>query len=147
MACEENPLEPVTPPILTAVRELRWQLLSGKAARDAVREYLAAHNDGFSRKIRELLLLREQNTLGDRPTGLTNPYHVAFWDLLQRGLDGHPILEPLSGLETEVDRAARMDLAAHIAELPFKALLPLMFFQFPAFLFLLVVPLLRDLRL
>ncbi len=140
-------MEHVTPPILTAVRELRWQLLSGKATKNAAQEYLTTHNDGFSRKIRELLLLREQNTLESRPKPFHNPYHVAFWDLLQRGLDGHPIVEPLSGLETEIERAAELDMEAHIATLPFKALLPLMFFQFPAFLLLLVVPLLRDLKL
>lgn len=140
-------MEHLTPPLLTAVREIRWQLLSGKSTREAVREYLALYKDEFSRKLREILLLREQSALDPAFRGFANVYQTALWDLLQRGLDGHPILEPLTSLEREIERAAQLDVETHISTLPFKALLPLLFFQFPAFVILLVLPLLRDLQL
>lgn len=140
-------MEHLTPPLLTAVREIRWQLQAGKSSRDAIRGYLHLYKDEYSRKLRELLLLHEQGRLRTAAKSFTNAYQAANWDLLQRGLDGHPILEPLMGLEREVERAAQLDVEAHIAALPFKALFPLLFFQFPAFVTVLVLPLLRELQL
>ncbi len=138
-------MDDLTPPLLTALREVRWQLLSGKSMRDSVAEYVSHHSDPFALKLRELMVLKQQGTLDWATQGFANQYHKAFWNLLARGLSGHPVLEPLSNLEDEVDRAALADLDVHVATLPFKALLPLLFFQFPAFVILLIGPLLREL--
>ena len=45
----------------------------------------------------------------------------------------------------EVEAAAELELQAHVAQLPLKVLLPLLFFQFPAYLLLLLGPVLREL--
>lgn len=140
-------MDDLTPPLLSAIREVKWHLLSGRSVKDSAAEFVRVGRGEFALKLRELLVLREQGTLGDKATAFENPYQRAFWDLLERGLSGHPILEPLVALEDEADRVALNDLDAHVASLPFKALLPLLFFQFPAFVMLLVWPLLRELSL
>ena len=55
-------------------------------------------------------------------------------------------MDALRALETEVESKAEAELDAHVAALPFKVLLPLLLFQFPAYLLLLLGPLLRELQ-
>lgn len=140
-------MDSLTPPLLTALREMRWHLLAGRSVKDAMDAYLQVTNDEFSRKMRELWTLRHQGTLNCGEINLPTHYHRAFWDLLERGLLGQPIVDPMNNLEEEVERVSLRDLEMHVATLPFKALLPLLFLQFPAFIILLIGPLMRELTL
>ena len=79
------------------------------------------------------------------PRGPGGVYARALWDLVDRGLAGEPISSALLALHDEVARAARAELELHVATLPFKMLIPLLLFQFPAHLLLLLGPMLRDL--
>ena len=137
-------MDNLTPPLLTAIREIRWHLLAGRSLKESLLNYLHNHHDELSVKLNELWSLKMQGQLDD---GAEFPSHYAraLWDLIERGHQGQPILEPLMHLEEDVDSAARSDLDMHLATLPFKALLPLLLFQFPAFVILLIGPLLREL--
>lgn len=73
-------------------------------------------------------------------------WQEAFWELLERGCGGQPISEALLQLQEEVEKAVDHELELHIAGLPFKALVPLLLFQFPAFLLLLLGPIVRELQ-
>lgn len=58
---------------------------------------------------------------------------------------GQPVLDHLAALEDEITKAADAELDIHISTLPFKMLIPLLLFQFPAYLVLLLGPALREL--
>jgi len=140
-------MEIVAPPVLIAVQEIVWMLSSGRSVRESVRIYLDHHGDLFAQNLRDRWNLK----LSGQKTTLLPPfeshYQSAFWELIERGCAGQPVLQPLKALEGEIYRAAQREMDAHIASLPFKVLLPLLFLQFPAHLLLLVLPLLRDLAI
>lgn len=136
-------MEDLNPPILTAIREVKWHLGSGKSMKEAFSCYLDGTHDTFSLQLRRRWILKQQGT--DLPP-FSQPLQHAFWELVERGCAGQPSLEALITLELETEKAAQAELDAHIAALPFKVLLPLLFFQFPAYLMLLLGPILRELN-
>lgn len=137
-------MEDLTPPLLTAVREIRWRISSGRSMREAMRMHLDRTHNSFAQTLREWWTLKAQG----RPAGLEKfktHYQRAFLSLVDRGCAGQPTLEHLTALETEIERAAESELELHVATLPFKMLVPLLLFQFPAYLILLLGPVLREL--
>ena len=139
-------MESLIPPLLTAIQSLRLSIGAGRSPKDAFRTYLDENNDGLAAEYRELWLARQADVPADRwPRGPRGVYARALWDLAQRGFAGEPILHALVALDDEVARAARAELELHVSTLPFKMLIPLMLFQFPAHLLLLLGPILRDL--
>ncbi len=138
-------MDDLTPPLLTALRDVRWQLLSGRSTKEAVRNYAFKHSDALASRIGQLWILKQQGTLNLAEINWPNFHQKTFWELLERGFEGQPIVEPLTHLEDEVESVAKHDLDQHLATLPFKALFPLLFLQFPAFVILLIGPLLREL--
>lgn len=139
-------MDDLVPPLLLATREIRFNLLAGRALKDSVGVYLRSHHDEFALRLNELWCLKLQGESEIAESTLPGHRSRALWELLERGLLGEPILEPLQHLENDIEAAATADLETHIATLPFKALIPLLFFQFPAFVILLIGPLLRDLE-
>lgn len=138
-------METLVPPILTATQEVRWLIASGKSMKEAFRLYLESSNDPLAADFRERWTLKWQTKSGPSPHHrLESPYRSALWELVERGCDGQPVLQPLQSLEQEVEAAAQAELELHIATLPFKVLIPLLFFQFPAHLILLLGPMLRE---
>lgn len=136
-------MEDLAPPILTAIREVKWHLGSGKSMKEAFSCYLEDTHDAFSRELRRRWILKQQGTASPP---LRLPLQHTFWELVERGCAGQPSLEALNALEVETEKAAQAELDAHIGALPFKVLLPLLFFQFPAYLMLLLGPIVRELN-
>jgi hypothetical protein len=140
-------MENLTPPLLQAVREVRWAIGSGLSVNEAVRIYLEQASGEFAQRFRAWWLQETQSS-GPRPpppTGTTF-LQAQFFELIRRGRAGQPLSEVLRGLEEEIERSAQAELEMHLAALPFRVLLPLLLFQFPAYLILLLGPLLRDLQ-
>lgn len=71
-------------------------------------------------------------------------HRKAFYKLLIQGMKGSSIYESLIRLETEVQSQVDAELNAYLLKLPIKAMLPLVLLIFPAFLLLLIGPLLLD---
>ena len=139
-------MDSVAPPLLTAVQTLRLGIGGGRSPRDVFRCYLDENNDELAAEYRELWIAMTANVPVDRrPRGPRGMYARAFWDLANRGFAGEPIAGALAALEDEIARAARAQLELHVATLPFKMLIPLLLFQFPAHLLLLLGPMMRDL--
>lgn len=139
-------MESLTPPLLHALREIKWLINSGKPMKEAFQNYLERTHDPFSAHLREYWILKWQSGRTEAPLKpLPTYYQKTFWNLIERGCAGQPTLEALAALEIEVESAAAMELDEHLAALPFKVLIPLLLFQFPAYLLLLLGPLLREL--
>lgn len=137
-------MESVTPPLITAIQSLRWMIAAGRSPKDAVRVYLDENGDDLAHAYRERWIRMASPAPGATPK-LRGVYRIALWDLIERGIGGEPILNPLAALEDEVTRAARAELDLHLLTLPFKMLIPLLAFQFPAHLLLLLGPTLNEL--
>ena len=65
-------------------------------------------------------------------------------EILEMGLRGEPIYQQICSLEEEVFDATKLEIEQFVATLPIKSLIPLLFFQFPAFLALLIGPFLTS---
>ncbi|MGZ3722539.1 MAG: hypothetical protein ACXVA9_06395 [Bdellovibrionales bacterium] len=137
-------MEDMTPPLLGAVREVRWRISSGKSMKESLVLYLEGATSPFAQQVREWWALKNQ---GRAPTDspFTSHFQKAFVNLIERGCAGQPTLEHLNALESEIDSAAQAELELFVATLPFKVLLPMLMFQFPAYLLLLLGPVLREL--
>ena len=113
--------------------------------REAVRQLLESSSSQLTTELGEWWAVRSRERVVNHPKSFISPLRRAVIDTIERGLSGQPTREHLQALEFEVERAANAELEAHISALPFKVLIPLLLFYFPAFLLLLLGPLLRDL--
>ena len=75
-----------------------------------------------------------------------SPKRRYLLEILEVGLKGHGILQTLSSLETELISDCEDEIQHHVANLPLRALVPLMLFIFPSMMLLLVIPLLKLLK-
>lgn len=66
------------------------------------------------------------------------------FELLSQGLKGESVYSQICVLEEELFEASRLEIDEFISTLSVKALIPLLFFQFPAFLVLLFGPFLAQ---
>ena len=140
-------MENLTPPLLRALREVKWSICAGKSMREAFQSYIERNQDPLVSTLRQLWILKNhQGRSPITPPTLKTYYQRTFWDLIERGSNGQPTVEALNALESEVESAAEAELNEHLSALPFKVLLPLLLFQFPAYLLLLLGPLLRELQ-
>jgi len=140
-------MESLTPPVLNLARELHWRIRTGHSMRESVRSALAQDSSAYARRLREWWELQAQNSKHIDPKSyFSSPYQIALADLISRGCAGQPTSETLSSLCDEIENAANDEIETHINSLPFKLLIPLLLFQFPAFLILLIGPLLRELQ-
>lgn len=133
-------MESLTPPPLCAVRELRGHLLAGRSMREAVERYLDAHADCFAQDLRERRLRADRS-----PPPPKSPLRAALLTVIERGCLGDPSTEALATIEEELERAAEHEIELHLAALPFKILIPMLLFNFPGYMLLLLGPLLRTL--
>lgn len=132
---------------LAFIWNIRFALEKGQSLRVAVQEHLQMSQPSmFRRQIHQWWLLKEK---GDSTAKwiqqLENPYRMGLFSILDRGWAGQPILPSLNELEKEFMQVSDHDLACHLQKLPVLCLFPLLLFQFPSFMALLMGPLLRQL--
>jgi hypothetical protein len=139
-------MENLAPP-LSVVLQLQLEMENGHSFRESLRQMLRSHDENdFMKTIREWSVRKSHNqsTLL-LVKSLTSPYRRTLLDLFERGWEGEPILEPLQSIEEEIRIAAQAELDQFIATLPFRAMIPLLLLQFPAYMLLLLGPILSDL--
>lgn len=137
-------MDPLAPP-LKAVLEIRLQIENGTSIMESIRCFTKKYpEDSFAKN---LGLYFFQKEMGKSPSFNFDdkPYRQLLCTILARGLEGEPILEHLKEFEADLCIATHEDLEKHIQKLPFLSLIPLMLFQFPAFILILLGPLLIDL--
>lgn len=138
-------MDDLTPPFLRILRELIFLLESGDSMSVSLPKTMAVGHGEFLANLNHAWALKRQAHPIDIKTIFKNPYYEIFWELVERGLSAQPVVPSLKHLLEEAESLSRADLERHISLLPFKALVPLLFFQFPAFLVLMIGPLLRGL--
>lgn len=135
-------MENLAPPyqfVLSLVQELE----SGVPARIAVKKYVQGARGEFADQLLSWQLLTEQGkgALFQKQKDKMNAFRRSIFDLLDYSLQGVSILEPLHLLEAELREVSEQRLDEHLGKLPFKLMIPLMLFQFPALLILILGPL------
>ena len=133
---------PLAPP-LKAVLEIRLQMENGISIAQSIKNYAQRYPaDEFAKDLNLWLFARETGKKFEKKPGF---YRAALLEILDRGLKGDPIMEYLKDLEKEILEVCKEEMEKHLEKLPYICLIPLMLFQFPAFLLLLIGPLVLNL--
>jgi hypothetical protein len=138
-------MENLAPP-LEMLLSVRWSLEKGDSVRVAVLSYIEEISD--SRWKEDVLLWWSLCQV----RGDTRPFHQHQQSLyrrtvlqtLEQGLAGASIYQQICQLEEETCQACEDEIEKYSALLSIRALIPLLFFQFPAFFILLLGPLLAT---
>ena len=140
-------MDDIAPP-LKCILYIEKALSEGKSLQTGLKKYIASgklssNKEDFFYEIQELL----QTFLMDKsPSELKSKtiYRSALKDLLWSGLKGQSIYKELEGLKEEITRASYADIKTFIDSIALKSTIPLLCLQFPAFLMLLMGPVLTQ---
>ncbi len=137
-------MEGVAPP-LELLLAVKRTLEKGQPTKAGIHLYLKRHEGEFATEVaRWLALLHQGRETQALISGMSSQHRQVLLQLLERGLRGEAIYNVLLTLEEEILEACHEELTNKLARLPFILLVPLLLFQFPAFLLLLFGPLLQN---
>lgn len=137
-------MEDLAPPY-HFILELIYDLESGGSVRTSVKKYLETHNNSFCLFLKQWLNKQQLDGATLLIPKAMSSYQKAIWDLLELSQQGASLMVPLYELEKELRFVCEEQLEQHLALLPYKLMIPLLFFQFPALLLLLMGPLIGQL--
>ncbi len=100
-------------------------------------------NDEFAKNFLQWWQIRQKTQVSE--LSHFNAQHRAIITLLENGLRGQSIYEPLKALEADFIEMCDADIQEHAAKLPLLLQIPLIFLVFPAICILLLVPTLCQL--
>lgn len=126
-------------PLLQFVIQIRLKMEQGESLRTAIKCFVQEHQTDFHPQLLQLL------AQGEVKTQISSPLRSTLYALLARGLAGESILPALSSLEREIKENCEDQIQKFVGALPIRLLIPLLLFQFPAFLILLLGPLVSNL--
>ncbi len=137
-------MEHLAPPYQFTL-DLLYELESGGTARSAVKKYTTQFQNEFCLMLRHWLRLQEFGELVIAEPIFKSSYQKAIWDLLMLSQQGVSLIVPVRELELELRFVCEEQLEQHLATLPYKLMIPLLFLQFPALMVILLGPLLAQL--
>jgi hypothetical protein len=137
-------------PVLRCLIEIQSALQNGEPVRAGLQKFIQSTpgRDEVGEGFRRLLFAWDQG--GDWRAvilRMATPYRRALGEIVVSGLRGQPVLLHLEELRGEIEKACEIEIKRRLELLPMKMLVPLLLFQFPAFLLLLFGPLLGRLIL
>jgi len=145
LVSSEVSVEYLAPPLECAL-EIRAAIQSGRSVREGALLFAQSCPCPFAEVIGRLILRHDQ---GESATNLlrlaSTPLQRGLFMLILRGSRGEPVGTPLNGLIDELRTASEVQMEEFAQTLPSRLMLPLLLLQFPAFLILLLGPLLHDL--
>ena len=142
---KSNQMENIAPPLI-CVLEIQSSLANGESIRSGFLKYTNSVHDSFSDLCRKFLFAwdRGQNW-SDLIQNEPSSYRRILLELIASGMSGMSIQSQLKELQSEIERGMELEIKRHIELLPLKLMVPLLLFQFPAFLLLLFGPILNQL--
>jgi len=137
-------MENLAPP-LELLMDVRFGMEKGQSLKKTLLYYIEAQpQDPWRHQLALWLKLLE---MGRSPLEITTQMTFVrrqCLEIIEMGLRGESIYQQICSLEEEVFEATKLEIEEFIAVLPMKSLIPLLFFQFPAFLALLIGPFLLS---
>ncbi|OQW51866.1 MAG: hypothetical protein A4S09_09360 [Proteobacteria bacterium SG_bin7] len=133
-------------PLLKSIIELRHRLEAGESLRSSFPNCLCTDDTQWNSLLKRWFMALEHGTPTDKIVkGVNSPYRRIFLELLSAGFSGAPIYQNLLEIEIEVISACEIELEQKLRKLPFHSMLPVLFLMFPAFLIILLGPVLIHL--
>ncbi len=137
-------MEDLAPP-LVLIAFIKKSIEGGTSIREGIFSYLSEINDPFSLQVRSWVLDmdREKDTtaiLGE----IKSTKRRGLLKLLERGLKKEAIYNQLLLLEQETIQACHAEIEETLIKLPYIMMIPILFFQFPALLLLILGPLIQN---
>jgi len=140
---EKIKMEDISPPLNFAL-ELQNLIENGKAISSSIYKLIDSGGQELSPLLKEILITWERG--GEFPF-YNKPLQATTRALLQVvwiGLRGEPILTRLKEVIVEIKMENEHQLNLYIKKLPFIGLIPVFLFQVPAFLLLILGPILSE---
>lgn len=141
-------MRPQLPIQIELLQELIYLLESGVSVRDALRIFNESHSAQDSAFFKGLSVWLKQRDSGleisnslDIYKSSTNRNLIA---LIDRGLRGEAILKHLIQTQKEINELVQLKREKKLTLLPVQLLLPLLLLIFPAYLIVLLVPILAE---
>ncbi len=137
-------MENIAPP-LALLLCVKRAIEKGQPVKSGLFQYIRRYEGEFPELIVKWLgLLQQGQDANALLMSQPSLHRRVLLQLMQRGLQGEAVFVALSQLEVEIIEACHDELGTKLARLPFIMLIPLLLFQFPAFLMLLFGPLLQN---
>jgi|GEM_PF-4603792 len=133
-------------PSLILLWEAKRALEKGQSVGVGIKNYLHRTASGEFKIQVEIWWAAQNNTQIFYNKSILSYKRRYLLEILEAGLKGHSTLQALYSLEAELILSCEDEIQNHVASLPLLALMPLMFFVFPAMMLLLVLPLLHLLK-
>jgi len=139
-------VEGLSPPLKCLI-ETQSAIRNGESVRAGLTRYvqLASARDDYASALRSFLVALDNGQPWRGFFSEQSAQRRALVEVLASGLSGQPISSQLEALRAEIEKACDAEIREHLELLPLKMLVPLLLFQFPAFLLLMFGPLLRHL--
>ena len=126
--------------------EIRAALQTGRSANQGASRFLSRRRGPFSQKLQKVLyLIDHHKEYSEIAQFAESPLQRGLFFLLVRSQRGETILAELQILILEMRSASESQLEEFAQSMPIVMLMPLLTLQFPAFLILLLGPILSDL--
>lgn len=137
-------MEDLAPP-LQLVLTVKSVIENGESVRIGIRKFISQSDSDWARFLARWLLMVESQQRTDKlASEQSSPYRRALLQILEKGLRGETIHPILCEFEKELIDVSKLEIEKHISMLPLKMLVPLLLFQFPAYLILIFGALLRS---
>lgn len=133
------------PSILSCASYISLSLKQGVYLKISLNTWVAKNIGPFSLELREFLQYWESGANVEKLIQEKKSYlKSSLFELFYWGLQGRGIYAPLKALEKELFSEANRQVHRQLSRLPYIMLVPLLLFQLPAFLLLLLGPLLSE---
>ena len=137
-------MEGLAPPLELLI-SVKSAIECGESVRVGILKYVSNNKSEFAQTVGRWLFALDQNGKHQELIkSIKSSYRQAVLRVLEQGLRGQSIMPILTELEKEINEACNREIEQFIALLPLKLLIPLLLFQFPAYLLLLLGPLLKN---
>lgn len=138
-------METLVPEVLLLAQVLRRNLETGRSTRKALEIYIDTYRSPWARQIQQFLFCwDEKKDLKEALLPKMTLHQRALLELCWMALRGGSIYERLLEVEKELHIACEEEILRKTSQLPFLLMIPLLFFQLPAFLLLLFGPILKT---
>lgn len=137
-------MEGLNPPLELLITVKR-SLERGHSVKNGLSEFIKESSSPWVLEVSQWMSLLQQGLSADTVLRqqISNHRRILL-KTLERGLKGESIYQTLNNLEEEIVLACEVSLAQSLGRLPFLLLMPLLLLQMPAFLLLLLGPLLSE---
>lgn len=135
-------MENLAPP-MSCIICVEKAFLEGKTLKSGLKNYIEHANDDFTYEIQDVLkcFMIGESRYNHNSNSI---YRTAIKELIWSGLHGNSIGKELDALKEEIELACKVELDSFIESIPFRSMIPLLLFQFPAFLLILMGPLITK---